>query len=85
METKHTKEYAEHLAKFHLVNISDDWSESSFTAGYMRAIEETAAPEMLEALMDMRVIFHSWLRQDKKTIGYKCAEKALSVITKATK
>lgn len=51
---KHTKEYAEKLADTHLVHISDDWSKASFIVGYMRAIEETAAPDLLDALLKLQ-------------------------------
>lgn len=58
---KHTKEYAEKLA-FEEYNetfnsrdfqIAQKNSQSGFQRGYMKAIEETAAPEMLEALKEM--------------------------------
>lgn len=51
---KHTKQYAEKLADTHLVHISDEWSKASFVVGYMRAIEETASPQLLEALLKLQ-------------------------------
>jgi hypothetical protein len=58
---KHTKEYAELLAleEYNETFNSRDFqiaqknSQSGFQRGYMKAIEETAAPEMLEALIGL--------------------------------
>ena len=43
---KHTKEYAKELALRKAPVIGEEF----FVSGYMKAIEETAAPKMLEAL-----------------------------------
>jgi hypothetical protein len=48
METKHTKEYAEQMYLKQL----DDFKETGFCDGYMKAIEETAAPDMLSVLRE---------------------------------
>ena len=44
-----------------------------------------SAPELLEALESMKIIYHGWLQQDESTIGFKCATKAINAINKATK
>lgn len=51
METKHTKEYAEKLAIQHVKNYGG--YKSDYIAGYMKAIKETAAPDLLEALIEL--------------------------------
>lgn len=43
-----------------------------------------AAPELLEALQSMKVMYHSWLQQDENTLGFKCATKAIAAINQAT-
>lgn len=50
METKHTKEYAE---KMYLRQL-DNYKEVGFVDGYMKAIEETAAPDLLDALINLK-------------------------------
>ena len=69
METKHTKEYAEKLAK---ENVVYGESLGNYVFGYMKAIEETAAPELLEAL-------------NKITIAYKqhCDKPSIKLILEA--
>lgn len=69
METKHTKEYAEKLAKEDAEYLPDyadkEFSIEKFTEGYMKAIEETAAPELLEALININNILNSAYQSSK--------------------
>jgi len=51
MESKFTNDYAEKLAK-DISNVEDIYSIGSFKKGYMKAIEETNASELLEALIE---------------------------------
>lgn len=48
METKFTRQYAAKLA-LQSEDVEDGATQLAFKAGYMKAIEETAAPELLEA------------------------------------
>jgi len=51
---KFTREYAEKLAECNLIQQPDLFNRRKiFSNGYMKAIEETNAPELLEALKDM--------------------------------
>lgn len=95
METKHTKEYAEKLAEICLPNtkgrtafgtsmeIVRSKERKSFINGYMKAIEETAAPDLLEALNAIckKLKFTSLSDKDTFRLDY---EKAINAIKKAT-
>ena len=52
METKFSKEYAKKLAKEYTVEYGG--YESDYVAGYMKALRESAAPDLLEALQSVR-------------------------------
>jgi hypothetical protein len=43
----------------------------------------TAAPDLLEALEEMQIMFRQWIEQDKETQGYKWALKAQEAMKKA--
>lgn len=55
METKHTKEYAQKLADKRVADIRpSDWRDGlrwGYVEGYMEAIKQTAAPDLLKAVM----------------------------------
>lgn len=42
-----------------------------------------SAPELLEALQSMRIMYRQWLEQDEQTQGYQWAIKAEAAIKKA--
>lgn len=78
---KHTKEYAEKLAmNLYYISKIENYEVNGYIAGYTKAIEETAAPEMLEALIEAQkeLEYHNW--QNTKTYN-----QVTSAITKATK
>lgn len=64
METKHTKEYAEKLAlkNYPILDGFENFKNNhynsieriAFTSGYMKAIEEIAAPELLQVLIKIQ-------------------------------
>lgn len=82
METKHTKEHAEKLAKedseFLAYYEDKEFAKIKFIEGYMKAIEETAVAELLEALISS---YSETIEQGKpspETIG-----KMINAINKA--
>ncbi len=96
METKHTKEYAEQLAKEAFpessfgsrdFEIAIENSKIGFKQGYMRAIEETAAPDLLEALNSLVKKYEFNLNQSQKKNIHLDEEynKSINAINKATK
>lgn len=76
--SKHTKKYAEKLAQ-ECKNIGNTkHMRMIFISGYMKAIEETAAPDMLEALKGLNHLFvgrEDWIE----------VKQAINAINKATK
>ena len=86
MEKKHTEEYAKKLGDiYENTFIPPNGTESEdFVAGYMAAIRETAAPELLEALEIMTSLCRIKYGNLDKDI-YEEILKAESAINKATK
>lgn len=83
METKHTKEYAESEAKKAYLNTNHSLSEvAAFTYGYLHAVEKTAAPELLEALIELEKVTTGCSSYTRKRSA---KEKAINAINKATK
>jgi len=70
---KHTKEYAEKLAK---ENVVYGESVANYVFGYMKSIEETAAPDLLEFINRM-ISEDNFINQHDK-------EDAINLIKKAT-
>ena len=83
---KHTKEYAEKLANNGFLNTEiGNRNKLIFIQGYMKAIEETAAPYMLEALIMVKENMFNCKYEDM-TDNYKNKyDKITNAINKATK
>lgn len=78
---KHTQEYVEKLAEhLYLIDVLESYETRAYIQGYMKAIEETAAPDLLEALIEAKkeLEYHNW----KGTYAY---NKINNAINKATK
>lgn len=81
---KHTKDYAESEAKKAYLGTNHSLSDiAAFTYGYIHAIEKTAAPELLEALMSTRMLnLHLY---EEGTVGHRVYTEINNAINKATK
>jgi hypothetical protein len=78
METKHTKEYAEEKAmNLYYLSKIENYEVNAYIKGYMKAIEETAAPEMLDVLIRLKSLFDGRKNEMERLIN--------KVISKATK
>lgn len=80
METKHTTEYAKELSN----GLIPKDNKEAFIEGYMSAIKQSAAPELLEVLIEITGLlkFTSLSEKDTFRISY---QSAINAINKATK
>mgnify|MGYP001256355781 CR=1 FL=1 len=83
---KFTREYAEKLAEGNLIQQPDLFNRRKiFSNGYMKAIEETNAPELLEALKELSLAVEFLTSVDTRTaVANKNARVLLNAINKAT-
>lgn len=77
---KHTREYAEKMR----LKAVDNFETTTFADGYMKAIEETAAPDMLEALIEVVNESNRGV-SGRLIIDRRLEKKILTLINKATK
>lgn len=89
MKAKHTFEYALLCAKLESNQLDQELTPlelTLFATGYMKAIEETAAPELLEALIELeKLTFSLNVEVDGLTaLALQCCrERVTSAIKKA--
>lgn len=80
MENKLTKEYADKMADEYSKKLGG--GKNIFTHGYLKAIEETNAKELLEALVEITESYKFCVKKAESSEYY---IKAINAINKATK
>lgn len=81
MKTKHTKEYAKELSN----GMIPKDNKEAFIEGYMSAINQSAAPELLKALIEINSIIADVSNKEEGKVNLgQLAKISINAIKKAT-